>query len=1835
MQASSYGTGHDYGCDKKGEAPRSIGAAMGLAMWPAVHTDTRGRRGAAAETAPSNAPALVPIRGTSASRRATHCSGVTGVDGRLLRQGASDAHTHTPTQWPNLRGIGTHGARRRAPTDGEGAETARFGRTSDVAAARQPRRGVKFTGDDADGDDDGSTASDDGLSETSSADEYDSGRGGRGGRRSQALELPALPGNASASASAGAAGAGGGGGSAASAGPAGVTLAFLESLRAASRPGTTLRDLYWSLVLPATRAARCAYVGLLGAEHRARPMHVVVCSWDERISDMVDCLADHHAATTAQQHQQHQHQHQHQQPSAAAAASSCGPGAAVLHSSPPHFQSADVPSAVAQAHRSLPGLGGGGGRVLAAAHASDSGGGGGRLALRRSIEALSADHSGGASAAAVQTAAWLSGTAAAAAPWAQATAGTASHNHSPCLSPVLSQGQGVSVSGGGGPQQQQPLAVWLDLFAVNFHSPAAAPAAAAAAAAGFGAAARLGLAPSASATSITATVAVAGSRPYIPSLDTAAAALERSRALPAAIASVRSVLLLPGPQGAGLREHPVTLAAWHALRGRGCAGGAALALAAPPDVDVALLQAAFEGLALSSATARAPDESAAAAAAGLVGGAAGFGADSPAAAGGSSSTSACPSPLYESPDRLAVRAAREGAIGGASAAAAAAAIYAADPLPSRTVREGLVAAATSAANALLTRPVGLSAARPMALLQTTMSLPPAAAPPAAPLLQPPPSAPTPLSPTLQSHTVLQGRSFSVNALEAHSYTPSYTHSTSRLSLLSSPLRSGPAAPGCGPSARSLLLAGTEAWQSSSTSAAAAAAAAASLARSPSGRSVSFTSLPLGAKAEGPDGDDEDEDDEDGVGGGGGGTGSRARHLAAAAAGGGGSGGRGRDRRGRHGSTAVGTGVAGEAVRGGGGSGLASPLAAVTSSYDGGGGGEAQPSVRRLPSLIPPPLDVTMTLSSALSPASLPPALSPSGWEAPTGGGSGRLLQLRSGAVAPWEASAPLPTLLPPPLGRSPGGASAPPCGDSGDDAAVAPKAPALSSPSSSASPGPAIEPPPAAPHSLPLPRLAPLLQAAGATAAPPPPPPLPPPAAASAATSSAPLPLPFRDVITAAAAEAAAGPLLATPFGRIRKGSGPGLGPGTRQRGSGPAAPRGGGRGMGREEGGSTGVATPGADPDLEQDPDPDLGAFEAEPQNSDSDLDSDGPPIVLDSLSCFLTGQATLDALESCTNRQQQQQQQQQQRPAAAPLQLSLNGSSGGAAAASTSTAAPPVPESLPQYDIPPYRPLAPDLARLVGTGRLLAALGQPMAALRLVRHALTSARSFHGSNHPDTARCAAALGGLALHCQQQQHQQQQLQLRSSGSEADFGCGGGRAAAPAAGSRVRSQSVAVPPGDRCGPAGPAAFPARPAGLMAAAATATATAAGRGEAAAAAAAVGGGGGGPGLPGAASAPISGILSGTIGPPSLRLAASPSRTRRGPGGGGGGGSSGGAAPSSPMLSGSGSGSGSWSVEEAEGLLRGAAAVLERFLGPDNEETLAARQGLAAVLAAEGRYDEAVPVLQRAATGRASRRRPASEVAVGSAADLAACLAALGRAKEARKLLRAQLVRLQEDEDEAAATAAAAAMTAAAARGGRSSLLAGSGNGASGGAAAALPSAASVTTFLAGRPSYGVDGGGTRGVGGIGSVAGSGCGSPCGSVLGGSPQQQQQPAHQPLAGSRGLTALKREELRARCSHRLAQLKAASGKAQAARILYRRAVQSYAAVYGNSHAVTAGCMLSLAALSHTVREYGEALELYRAVLDLYVEMYGPHHPATTRVSNRLGDLEEEMEEAEMEQEQ
>ncbi|GIL59091.1 hypothetical protein Vafri_14041 [Volvox africanus] len=100
------------------------------------------------------------------------------------------------------------------------------------------------------------------------------------------------------------------------------------------------------------------------------------------------------------------------------------------------------------------------------------------------------------------------------------------------------------------------------------------------------------------------------------------------------------------------------------------------------------------------------------------------------------------------------------------------------------------------------------------------------------------------------------------------------------------------------------------------------------------------------------------------------------------------------------------------------------------------------------------------------------------------------------------------------------------------------------------------------------------------------------------------------------------------------------------------------------------------------------------------------------------------------------------------------------------------------------------------------------------------------------------------------------------------------------------------------------------------------------------------------------------------------------------------------------------------------------------------------------------------------------------------------------------------------------------------------------------------------------------------------------------------------------------------AKCSHQLAELKASCGKAQVARILYRNAVQSYTNVYSSIHATTASCMLSLAALSHRVREHGEALDLYRTVLELFVELYGPHHPSTTRVSNLLGDLEEEMEE-------
>ncbi|GIM05571.1 hypothetical protein Vretimale_10034 [Volvox reticuliferus] len=1598
------------------------------------------------------------------------------------------------------------------------------GSASHPDSGEQARRGVQFMSSDrggVGGPGGGNSNTDDieGSDASSGDDVFTRGRG----PKSRVLELPALPGGAIIASAKG-----GGGGSAASAGLTGVTLAFLESLRTASCPSTTLRDLYWSLVLPATRANRCAYVALLGAEQRARSTHVVVCSWDERICDVVDCVTDYLAAASSSQPPD---------PSSTGTSTSAGAGAG-----------------------------------------AGAGGSSGRLALRRSIDYPPSEHPAGIGPGGSWTSLGAPGLSVPVA-W----------NLSRSPSPGPSPGASAAGSVAAGPL----LAVWLDLFAVNFHPPTAGPAGAAVAGGvggggfgpigGFGAAGRLSI-----------------STKYMPSLDDAA--VERARALPSAVAAIRSVVLLPGAQGMGLREPAVALAAWHALRGRGCSGSVALAVAAPGDVDMALTQAGFEGLSVSAA--KTADDGGG----GMTGHGIAAGSSATESAAGTNNPNRPPSPThsYAMPDRLAVRAAREGAAGAATAAVAATAIYAVDPLPSRTVREGLTAVAVASANACLSRPVGLGACRPPVLAPAT-SLPPAPAAPVSPMPLPPS--------TPQPHSILQTRSVSVNALELpSSYSPSPL-STSRMSLLRLPLRFGSGAYGIGTmNSRTLLLAG-EACPPPPPPAAAAtsvspprapsgpvAGVALSLLRAPSGRSASFNSLWCDQAGKGPD-------DGDGDSGGGADAGTAgAKDSPLRLFDGNGVGGI-KDRRGRTGSAVSGNP---DIARGGW-----TAAAAASSDSAAAGGGEASSGFRRPRNLIPP-LDVSV--QSLSSPSALPPALSPAfgdhlgvGCGGGGGGsGSGRLMQLRNSAVAPWEASPPLPAM---PVRAAGGlavrGGTGPCCdGGGGGEMPPSPKSACITALPSRHS---MLEPP--APQPQPLPRLAalhmygaalPLASAPSATVA----------AVAAvgenaaAVAASAPLPAPLqlRDFVLPSPSSPANNPAavaaLPTPFGRIRRGySSKGLMSRVCLDGE-SAAPN-----EALAAGGAGVEFYPDRDPGLPSDPDPE-----------DADSESEGAAIVLDSMSSFVPNRRHPGGRENQEIGSLQPVARLQSyngsngsggngdllrgsggsgglleggKAQLAPSPGSGNGGGGegggGAIGGTEARSLPSVPNSPPKYDLAPYRSLAPDLARLVGLGRLLAALGQHAMALRVVRHAMSAARSFHSSNHPDTARCAAALGGLMVYCQEQQQQQQGLARTQKSGVPDSG-----------GGTTSVQRTRSPPA-RALPSG-----TRDRSVMFECTSSATT-------------------------------------TIGPTHFRPAVSPSRTRLG------------SMPTSPGGA-AGSATGSW--EEAESLLRGASAVLERFLGPDNEETLTARQLLAAALMKAARYDEAVSMLQRAVSGRAARRRPASEVVVRSALDLATCLAATGRPEEARKLLRAQLVRLQEDEDEAAA---------AAARGGRapgatvagvaplpqnngicslSTAVASGGGGGGGGGGAAMPplNLTSAPSFFGNRMSYCNGDGGpavrSGAASGPGSVIGSGGASPVSgggfvvqaSSLAVSPSHQNSPKQPQQSPPRGLTYLKREELRAKCTHQLAELKTACGKAQAARILYRNAVQSYTTVYGSNHAMTASCMLSLAALSHSVREYGEALKLYRTVLELFVELYGPHHPITTRVSNRMGDLEEEMEEAEQE---
>ncbi|KXZ54192.1 hypothetical protein GPECTOR_5g287 [Gonium pectorale] len=1178
---------------------------------------------------------LAPIRGGVAANRRISLGGPlagVGLEGRAKH--GSDARGGTRS---------VH-IRRNTRVDADGVENGRSSRASggnDSGSSRH--RGVQFAG---------------GHESSSSSN---GGASSRSNSRVAPVELPALA-NAGPGGSAAAAAAAGGraAGSAAAAGPSGVTLAFLESLAAASRPNATLRDLYRSLILPATRSARCAYAQLLGSEHRAKPTHVLVCSWDERVADVVQQVADFAASLGSQQAQQQQQRHL-QPPSASAALG------------------ADAPLL-----RGRAGVLGGKASPLPMA--------GGAPDVRRS--------GGGAA--------------------------------SPAAS--SSGGSGGGAGGGG----SQGFAVWLDLFAINFN---AAPAVQAAA----------GKVPG-SAVAAAAPRVLAAAKPSTPTVE--GAAQERARALPAAIAAAKAVLLLPGSQGAALREHPCTLAAWHALRGRGNGGGVSLSLGAALDVDVGLVQAAFEGLTVSTKATEDPTLVAAASADAAGAAAAG-------GSGGVSATTAAASRM--SPERAAVRAIREGA----SACAANATAFVADPQPARTVREGLAAAAVAAANTLLSRP-------PAAAGSASQRMVPASPPLPAPA--------SPLSLALRFSSGGGGAATSTDALFSSPspppQPPPLLSTTSRRALMPSPLRKGP-------SSRKMILPPTDAWSASSISPASSnSSTPVSTALTPS-RSTIVLSAP-GAQAD--------------IAGG------AAGAVAPSTVAGGGPG-PGPGRIIAH--TVSGSGANMEGW-------VASGWVATWSSADGAGSAEAV-AARRPRGLAP-----------------LPDGASPSSAEG-SAAASPRS-RMRGRSLAPWESNSPLPN-------------------------------PALRS----------------------------------------------------------------------SAAGLAGGSILA--------------------------------------------------------------------------------------------------GALSPQFNR-------------------------GGSTASSA------------------------------------------------------SGNTWPGVTAEDSGGAAVLPAG-----------------RSSPSHL----------APAA----------VPPSV----------------------------------------------------AGSSPLG--------------------------------------PGSPASS-----------EDAEGLARSGLAVLERQLGSEHEEVLAARHNLAAILAAAGRHDDAISLLQRVLSSPASQAKPLCAAALAASVEMASCLAAAGRQREARKLLRAQLRTLQEEEDEAAAVAAAAALAAARGRGTPPVLLpastsasasATSNSGSSSAAPAPtsgpLPPAALPPGLPApGRPGvhrsgvlnspHGRDGSGSvvaavalAAAGGLGGAAsGSPSGSAAVSPAPGSPAAASQ-------APRGLSTLKRQELQSKCSHLLAQLKAAVGKTESARGLFRRAVEGYTAVYGSRHPMTADCMLGLASALHAAHNYSDALEQYRAVLELYTELYGPHHPATTRVSNKLGDVEEAME--------
>ncbi|GFR47595.1 hypothetical protein Agub_g9329 [Astrephomene gubernaculifera] len=1359
-----------------------------------------------------------------------------------------------------------------------GGGSGRFGGPSNEAlaggsclsgtAGRHPRGGVQFAGDSANDDSDSG------------------GSGCARDSKTSLLELPALP-SLSTSAGGAAAAAGGSsraGGASGAAGPPGLTLSFLESLRSVSKPGSTLRDVFRTTVLPATKSARCAYVNLVGGEHRARPTHVLVCSWDELVSDVVEQVAD-----------------------------------------------------------------------FAASLGSPGGGGG---------------------------------------------------------SGVSSGGSSGSAAGGGS------FAVWVDLFAINFHAapPPMAPATAAAAAS-----AALGLAGLSGA-----------SKPSTPPMDPSSQ--ERARALPAAIAAIRCVLLLPGAQGGALREHPCTLAVWHALRGRGGAGGSALSVVAPPDLDVGLVQAAFEGLSVSTKAAEDP------------------GSSNNVALGSGGDASSSDGATRMSPDRFTMRAMRDGV----AAAATTAVTFAADPQPSRTVREGLTAAVAAAANVLLTRPVGYGtgvASGGSGGLGAGMS------PRHPPSL---PSAQQQQQPPAQART---SQGYMSDSAGFQSASPQAARWPPTMPSGPSPLRGSMGSS----SHRALMLAGVDSWPAAQPPAATSAAGtttAAAASGSPNAARLSSVSVP-------------GEDD---------------LPLPAAM------------------STSAAGATADVSMRGaraarstGGGTWgmVPAPPPPSGASYDGGDGA----GNRRLRPLGPLADGVAATAVATI--------------ESPTAASGGMSFrqhqqqQLRIKAPAPWETNAPLPS-----PGRAPPGATqgSGPLTFQPEASAAAASAPIGTAASADqALPGTSPLLPPPLVGSLssgdrylsqPLPPL---------TAPPPSLPQLP----DGAPTTPQPQP-----------------PSEALPMRQFR-------GP-PRPHALRVARRSGGQHGAPRSSGGAVVVsavtafaATAGEDADSET-----------------SDPDSDGPGPFL----------GAFDNSMSEPNP-------------GSGMRVSGFGDSGGAIVAVQFTAGPDAA----------YRRLAPDLARLVGAAKLLAAMGQNATAMRIVHHAVAASRSLYGAVHPDTARCTIALVGLMLHVQQQQQQQQQALHGHHHSH------------------IHLHMLSLPPRVGGGSSGSGALPT---------------------------AVASSGGGGGSTGGSSGTLPLLPAGTP----IRL--STDLTTLPPGAPG-------AGPTAPPL---------LPGDDPEALMRGALTVLERHLGPDAEEVAAARQGLAAVLAAAGRHEEAVPLLQRSVAGPAGgpsgrgaqpgqsgqgqgQRGMGSAVALAAALDLATSLAATGREREARKVLKAQLQRLQEEEDEAAALTAAASISNMRGRSSSHSLAAAAAATASPASRMMMPPAShqqqqqqqykgSESPFSSYSSPYG---------GTLGSASPAGTppvGSPAMSVAAGGGA-----AAAAGGASRGmLTPMKLEELQARGSLQLAQLKAAAGKEGAARGLYRRAVEGFSVVYGARHPITAACILGLAAVHHSLREYGEARTLYRTVLDLYLELHGPHHPATTRVSNQLGEVEEAMEEeacAEEEEEQ